>query len=673
MLFRSQDSEQANQVDLFHDLGCDLPNLPLLKVIESKIESIRPDWLRVFGITLSENQVEMYPLAAFHGLANRKVSEREIAQWRSQLSELLYPTQLGRINIYCRGQSEEKQEKAANREEVSIRQESLNTSALVEEAQVSIPSGVVLLNAFRYQISLQRGVCEFVVFKCFVPPGKEIPLSRWIEVFEDQHDIDVIIQREKNYLGVQPVLESLAGNDGLLTSEHLPRIRSILRSFYGHCPDGVFLSTLSSSFQDMTDVAFVAIDPSGTVDVEDALYAERLPNGDIRHIAAIVDVTSLITPGSPIDQYASKLGASIYGQHKVISTLGNKLSFDLASFRPGQKRMAWITERLISPDGMIKTVAAPYLGCICVNDYIVPEQLANVMSNGHRCRGVIETLSQAGLCLRQARLNKKPMMRIAQQASVELIVGESMIAANRDIAAFLAGQQDCPAIFKVHATPSHNLRERLAQEVNQLGVPASAEHFEDPLHFIGIIKALQAKSFWYESSRAEHHLVVNLLNRIVDHFLMRSSFDLQPARHHALAVPVYCSIKARTAVGIANQMQLRASLDPHYAMISSEEMARRIRLANRQSRAYGWKVASLRTFETLERHLSGTQEFTATIQEVRANSVTLAVPSFKRWGILPLPDGNLSLEVGQSLRVKLDGFNVPKMRFRFSLASPHYS
>lgn len=669
MLFDNRGAAKDTVASFSADLVKVAPELSLSRLLEEKIAAVRPEWLRVFSIVLNENSVGSAPVVVFYALTNRKITDDEREQWRARLTDLLDPIQVSRINIYHRPESEGNQDRVEQRREFLIRRESLNTGALAEDAQVSLPGGVVLLNVSRYQISLKKVDCEFVVFKCYVPVEKEQALTHWIEAFEDRHGIDVVIERERNYLGVQPLLKELAGQGSLLTSQHLPRISGILGSFYGHCPEGLGVSNLSTGYPDMTDIPFIAIDPPGTVDIEDALYAERLPNGGIRHLVAITDITTMVTPGSPLDRYASKLGASIYGQRKVIPTLGDKVCFNLASFLPEQERMAWISERTIGPDGSIDGIKEPYLARICVRDFLCPQDLATAMTDGHPCAGVVKALAQAGGSLRQARLNKKPMMRISQQGSVELVVGESMIAANCAIADFLARHRQCPAIFKVHATPSPDLRERLAQRVSAYGVPVVAEHFEDPLQFVGIIKALQARSFWYQSGTAEHNLVVNLLNEIVDRFLMKSSFDLQPAGHHALAVPVYCSIKARTAVGIANQMQVRSCIDASYKMIAREGMDRRIKLANRQSRAYGWKVASLRTFETLEQHLSESCEYPATIREIKPDSLVLEVPTFKRWGLASRLNGDEPFEVGQVIMVKLLGFDVGKMRFKFSMVS----
>lgn len=64
--------------------------------------------------------------------------------------------------------------------------------------------------------------------------------------------------------------------------------------------------------EDLTALPFVTIDGESTKDMDDALYAQQLPNGDFALTIAIADPTAYITPEDEMDKVARERGFTIY-------------------------------------------------------------------------------------------------------------------------------------------------------------------------------------------------------------------------------------------------------------------------------------------------------------------------------------------------------------------------
>jgi len=88
---------------------------------------------------------------------------------------------------------------------------------------------------------------------------------------------------------------------------------------------------------DLTQVPLVTVDGDDSKDFDDAVWAEQTAGG-FNLIVAIVDVAFYVRPGSELDREAYRRGNSVYLPNKVIPMLPEKLSNDLCSLNPQQKR-----------------------------------------------------------------------------------------------------------------------------------------------------------------------------------------------------------------------------------------------------------------------------------------------------------------------------------------------
>jgi exoribonuclease R len=95
----------------------------------------------------------------------------------------------------------------------------------------------------------------------------------------------------------------------------------------------------ASAVADRTDIAFVAVDPPGSKDLDQAYHAERSANGYRVHYA-IADVASFVTPGGALDSESRSRGVTFYSPDTRCSLYPEILSEGVASLLEGVERPA---------------------------------------------------------------------------------------------------------------------------------------------------------------------------------------------------------------------------------------------------------------------------------------------------------------------------------------------
>ncbi|KAI6874528.1 ribonuclease R, partial [Hortaea werneckii] len=93
--------------------------------------------------------------------------------------------------------------------------------------------------------------------------------------------------------------------------------------------------------KDLRDLLICSIDPPGCVDIDDALHAKKLPNGNFEVGVHIADVSHFVKPGNAMDKEASLRGTTVYLVDKRIDMLPSLLGTDLCSLKPYVERYAF--------------------------------------------------------------------------------------------------------------------------------------------------------------------------------------------------------------------------------------------------------------------------------------------------------------------------------------------
>ncbi|RAL65144.1 hypothetical protein DID88_001250 [Monilinia fructigena] len=105
--------------------------------------------------------------------------------------------------------------------------------------------------------------------------------------------------------------------------------------------------------RDLRGLNICSIDPIGCQDIDDALHARPLPNGNFEVGVHIADVSHFVKPNNAMDAEASIRGTTVYLVDKRIDMLPMLLGTDLCSLKPYVERYAFSCLWEITPDAEI--------------------------------------------------------------------------------------------------------------------------------------------------------------------------------------------------------------------------------------------------------------------------------------------------------------------------------
>jgi exoribonuclease-2 len=221
--------------------------------------------------------------------------------------------------------------------------------------------------------------------------------------------------------------------------------------------------------RDLTHLDLFTIDGQSTLDFDDALSLEAIPEGICLGIH-IVDVAHFVQKGGPVDQEAQRRGSSIYMADRKIPMLPPCLAEGLCSLKAGETRPAISTLIDLTPElDILRYRIFPSL--VQVKDQrtyfdvnLAADQEPKVMQLRSIARKFRESrLSTGAVHISVPEINiwigdsgEVNLNRVNRESPGRMLVAEIMILANWLMARFLA-EHRMPAVFRSQPDP----RERL--------------------------------------------------------------------------------------------------------------------------------------------------------------------------------------------------------------------
>lgn len=229
----------------------------------------------------------------------------------------------------------------------------------------------------------------------------------------------------------------------------------------------------------------VTIDGDDSKDFDDAVYAEKRPDGLFLGVY-IADVSWYVRENAPLDREAKERATSVYLVDRVIPMLPKELSNGICSLNEGEDRLAMACEMMLDPDGKIASYQiAPAVIRVyrrltynIVNKILVDKDPLFVEDNAD-ILPMLEMLSEVRKkrrALRQrrgsidfsvpeikVRLDDKgnPVAIMKREGSLsESLIEECMLAANETVAEHIE-KKKLPFIYRVHENPKSEKIEQL--------------------------------------------------------------------------------------------------------------------------------------------------------------------------------------------------------------------
>ncbi|PYH42115.1 exosome catalytic subunit DIS3 [Aspergillus saccharolyticus JOP 1030-1] len=241
--------------------------------------------------------------------------------------------------------------------------------------------------------------------------------------------------------------------------------------------------------RDLRDLLICSIDPPGCQDIDDALHARPLPNGNFEVGVHIADVSHFVKPNNAMDLEASQRGTTVYLVDKRIDMLPHLLGTDLCSLKPYVERYAFSVLWEMTPNAEV--VSADFTKSVIRSreafSYEKAQKRIDDPKQTDELTESMRTLLRFSKILRQKRMDAgalnlaspevrieadndevgDPLADVKTKAMLETnsLVEEFMLHANITVATKIYSTFSQTAMLRRHATPPPQNFEEL---INQL-------------------------------------------------------------------------------------------------------------------------------------------------------------------------------------------------------------
>jgi len=437
--------------------------------------------------------------------------------------------------------------------------------------------------------------------------------------------------------------------------------------------------------RDLRDKIVCSIDPPGAKDLDDALHAKKLPNGNFEVGVHIADVSNFVRPNNAMDKEASLRGTTVYLVDKRIDMLPHLLGTDLCSLKPYVERFAFSVIWELDPDANI--VKADYTKSVIRSREAFTYEAAQLriddasqqdeLTEGMRCLMMLSKKLRAARMAAGALNLASPEVRVEAESETadpidvkvkesldtNSLVEEFMLLANISVASKINDAFPQTALLRRHAPPPKTNFEELS---NQLKVKKGMELRTD---------SSKALADSLDECVEPHNPFFNTLVRILATRCMMSAEyfcagTLSPPefRHYGLASEIYTHFTSpiRRYVDLEVHRQLAAAIDyePLDASLQSrnklEGVCRNINFRHRNAQQAGRASVEFYVGQALKGRVIEEDGF---VMRIFSNGFVVFVPRFGIEGLIRLKD------LTGSERDEVDGvFDQAEYRLEFEAA-----
>ena len=229
--------------------------------------------------------------------------------------------------------------------------------------------------------------------------------------------------------------------------------------------------------RDFRELEIVTIDGETARDFDDAVWVERLANGNFALQVHIADVSYYVRPDTPIDREAAMRGTSVYFPDRAVPMLPLELSTDQCSLRPHEDRL--VLSALLEMDPRGDVVAQEFCrGVIRSAERMTYTAVHGILQGDAELReryaplvAHFELMQQLALILNKKRVRRgsidfdlpEPLLEFnefgemtgvtrAPRNVAHRLIEEFMLAANEAVAGHIEAK-GLPMIFRIHERP----------------------------------------------------------------------------------------------------------------------------------------------------------------------------------------------------------------------------
>lgn len=412
--------------------------------------------------------------------------------------------------------------------------------------------------------------------------------------------------------------------------------------------------------KDLRDLLVCSIDPPGCVDIDDALHARKLPNGNFEVGVHIADVSHFVKPNNAMDKEASLRGTTVYLVDKRIDMLPMLLGTDLCSLKPYVERYAFsVIWELDQNADLVNSVftksvirsreAFSYEAAqLRIDDKSQKDDLTNgmrhLMALSKRLRAKRMASGALNLASPEVRVEAEsetsdPVdVKTKQLLDTNQLVEEFMLLANISVAGKIYEAFPQTALLRRHAAPPKNNFEELS---NQLKVKKGME-----LH----VDSSKAVADSLDTCVDPQEPFFNILIRIMATRCMMSAeyfcsgtLAYPEFRHYGLASEIYTHFTSpiRRYADLEAHRQLAAAID--YELLDAslqskakiEGVCKNINIRHRNAQMAGRASVEYYVGQALKGRVLEEDGF---VMKIFSNGFVVFVPRFGIEGLIRLRD-----------------------------------
>lgn len=412
--------------------------------------------------------------------------------------------------------------------------------------------------------------------------------------------------------------------------------------------------------KDLRELLVCSIDPVGCQDIDDALHARPLPNGNYEIGVHIADVSHFVKPNNAMDSEASIRGTTVYLVDRRIDMLPPLLGTDLCSLKPYVERYAFSTIWEITKDAEI--VSSSFTKSVIRSreafSYEAAQSRIDDKSQKDDLTQGMRTLLMLSKKLRQKRMDAGALNLASPEVRVEMesetsdpadvktkelldtnsLVEEFMLLANISVAGKIYEAFPQTALLRRHAAPPKSNFEELA---NQLKVKRGLDLHTD---------SSKALADSLDSCTDPHEPFFNTLVRILATRCMMSAEyfcagtqSYTDFRHYGLASAIYTHFTSpiRRYADLIAHRQLATAIDYEAAHPSLrgkhqlESTTQNINVRHRNAQLAARASIEYYVGQALRGRVSVEEAF---VSKIFSNGFVVFVPRFGIEGLIRLRD-----------------------------------
>ena len=229
--------------------------------------------------------------------------------------------------------------------------------------------------------------------------------------------------------------------------------------------------------RDFRALPIVTIDGETAKDFDDAVYVERLPNGNFLLQVHIADVAHYVRSGTALDREARLRGTSAYFPDRAVPMLPLELSNGICSLNPHVDRLVMSALMEIDPEGRIveyelvpgiirsaermtytavhAVLSGDASACLRYRAFVerfkLMEELARILNRRRQQRGSIDfDLPEPEIEFDE--LGRMIGVTRSERNIAHRIIEEFMLAANETVAGYLE-RKGVPSLYRIHEKP----------------------------------------------------------------------------------------------------------------------------------------------------------------------------------------------------------------------------